>query len=149
MLHVDGRLQEFEALLKEVVLAKRLSASKMNSLTDIAVRNMEVRLIINLWKIVFLNHEFQHDTQLVSILYRTHKTLPTPATKVSSLYVFDALSRAAKHHSMKHGLSGDAFTYPGNSASFLFKVGGVVEGLFQDMVTSGSVESKVSCDIYL
>ncbi|KIM44694.1 hypothetical protein M413DRAFT_442649 [Hebeloma cylindrosporum] len=116
--------EEFETLLKEVVLAKRLSASKMNNLTDIAVRNME------------------HDTQLVSILYRTHKTLPTPAAKVSSLYVFDALSRAAKHHSMKHGLSGDAFTYPGNSASFLFKVGGVVEGLFQDMVTSGSVESK-------
>jgi protein NRD1 len=45
-------LQEFEALLKEVVLAKRLSASKMNNLTDIAMRNMEVRSIINLLTIV-------------------------------------------------------------------------------------------------
>ncbi|KAF8967598.1 hypothetical protein BDZ97DRAFT_1916551 [Flammula alnicola] len=117
-------LPEFEAILKEVVNAKRLSASKMTNLTDIAMKNME------------------HDTQLVSILYRTHKSLPNTSAKVSSLYIFDALSRAAKHHATKHGLSGDAFTQPGNSASFLFKVGGVVEGLFQDMVTSGSMESK-------
>lgn len=87
---------------------------------------------------------FQHDTQLVSILYRNHKSLPTAAAKISSLYIFDALARAARHHSTKHGLSGDAFTHPGNSASFLFKMGGVVEGLFQDMMTIRSSESKVS-----
>jgi protein NRD1 len=45
---------------------------------------------------------------------------------------------------VKHGISGDAYTQPGNCATFLLKVGGVVEGLFQDMVTSGSSESKVS-----
>ncbi|KDR80698.1 hypothetical protein GALMADRAFT_241098 [Galerina marginata CBS 339.88] len=111
--------EEFEMLLKEVVNAKRLSASKMANLTDIAMKNME------------------HDTQLVSVLYRTHKSLSTTAAKVSSLYIFDALSRATKHHATKHGLSGDAFTQPGNSASFLFKAGGVVEGLFQDMIASG------------
>lgn len=94
-------------------------------------------------RIIFIFH-LQHDTQLVSVLYRTHKSLSTTAAKISSLYVFDALSRAAKHHSTKHGLTGDAFTQPGNSASFLFKVGGVVEGLFQDMIATGSVEAKVS-----
>ena len=45
---------------------------------------------------------------------------------------------------MKHGISADAYTQPGNCATFLLKVGGVVEGLFQDMVNSGSSESKVS-----
>ena len=85
----------------------------------------------------------KNDTQLVSILYRTHKSLPT-ASKVSSLYIFDALSRAARHHVVKHGITGDDYTQPGNCATFLLKVGGVVEGLFQDMVNSGSSESKVS-----
>lgn len=45
---------------------------------------------------------------------------------------------------MKHGITGDDYTQPGNCATFLLKVGGVVEGLFQDMVNSGSSESKVS-----
>lgn len=45
---------------------------------------------------------------------------------------------------MKHGITGDASTQPGNCATFLLKVGCVVEGLFQDMVTTGSSESKVS-----
>ena len=74
LLRVYGWLQEFEALLKEVVLAKRLSASKMNNLTDIAVRNMEVRSIINVLQIVVLNHEFsmthswsQYCTELTSL----------------------------------------------------------------------------------
>ncbi|KAF8159482.1 hypothetical protein B0H34DRAFT_406112 [Crassisporium funariophilum] len=115
--------EEFEVILKEVVNAKRLSASKMIALTDLAMKNLE------------------HDTQIVSILYRTHKSLPA-ACKVSSLYVFDALCRAAKHHVIKHGVSGDSYTQPGNSATFLLKVGGVVEGLFQDMVVSGNSESK-------
>ncbi|PPQ67851.1 hypothetical protein CVT25_010290 [Psilocybe cyanescens] len=96
----------------------------MANLTEVAMKNME------------------HDTQLVSILYRNHKSLPTAAAKVSSLYIFDALARAAKHHATKHGLSGDAFTQPGNSASFLFKMGGVVEGLFQDMIATQSPETK-------
>ena len=35
--------QEFESLLKDVVNAKRLSASKISSLTDLVVKNVEVR----------------------------------------------------------------------------------------------------------
>ena len=36
--------QDFESILKEVVQAKRLSASKMVKLTEIALKSMEVRL---------------------------------------------------------------------------------------------------------
>ncbi|KAF8634571.1 hypothetical protein AX17_004161 [Amanita inopinata Kibby_2008] len=116
-------LDLFESTLKEVVQAKRLSARKMTELTEIALKMME------------------HDTQLVSILYRTHKTLP-PAAKVSSLYIFDALSRAARHQVNKQGLTGSLYAEKGNCATFLLKVEGVLEGLFQDMVTIGSNGSK-------
>jgi len=79
----------------------------------------------------------------VSILYRTHKSLK-PAAKVSSLYVFDALSRAARHQVTKQGITGDTSSPTGNAATFLLKVEGVLEGLFQDMITVGSSEAKVS-----
>ncbi|KAG6868741.1 hypothetical protein C0993_011320 [Termitomyces sp. T159_Od127] len=120
--------QEFESLLKDVVLAKRLSASKMSNLTDIAMKSME------------------NDTKLVSTLYRTHKSLP-PTAKVSSLYVFDALSRAAKHHVNKNGLSGDGKSTEGNCATFLSKIEGVLEGLFQDMMTVGNSEAKIALEM--
>ncbi|GLB41688.1 putative RPR [Lyophyllum shimeji] len=116
-------LEEFESTLKEVVQAKRLSASKMTKLTEIALKSME------------------HDTQLVSVLYRTHKSLK-PAAKVSSLYVFDALSRAARHQVNKQGITGDISSPTGNAATFLLKVEGILEGLFQDMVAVGSPEAK-------
>jgi hypothetical protein len=74
-------------------------------------------------------------------MYRTHKSVPPPA-KISSLYVFDALSRAARSHVNKKGVSGDS--KHGNAATFLSKIEGVLEGLFQDMVDSGMQEAKVS-----
>ena len=83
----------------------------------------------------------QHDTQLVSILYRTHKSLST-AAKVPSLYTFDALARAARSQVNKHNLTVDS--EHGNCATFLLKMEGVLDGLFQDMITTGSTESKVS-----
>jgi hypothetical protein len=124
----------------------------MNKLTEIALKSMEVRLPSVFWlasamligSLACLIHlHTQIDTQLVSILYRTHKSLPTPA-KVSSLYVFDALSRAARNQVNKQGLTGDINSEKGNAATFLLKVEGVLEGLFQDMITTGSLESKVS-----
>jgi hypothetical protein len=90
-----------------------------------------------------LAHLSQDDTQLVSILYRTHKSLPATA-KVSSLYVFDALSRAARNQVTKHGLTGDINSEKGNPATFLLKVEGVLEGLFQDMMSPSNSENKVS-----
>jgi protein NRD1 len=96
-----------------------------------------------LFLLFFGNAAVQNDTQLVSILYRTHKSLPAGA-KVSSLYAFDALSRAARSQAIKHGLTGDINSEKGNSATFLLKVEGVLDGLFQDMIVSGNPESKVS-----
>ncbi|KAF7315204.1 CID domain-containing protein [Mycena indigotica] len=118
-----SHLAEFETSLKEVVNAKRLSASKMNNLTDLAMKSMA------------------DDTQLVSIMYRTHKTL-TPSAKISSLYVFDALARAARSQVVKQGLTGDINSQPGNSATFLLKLEGILEGLFQDMISTGTSEGK-------
>jgi hypothetical protein len=82
----------------------------------------------------------QNDVQMVSMLYRTHKSLE-PQYKVPSLYAFDALARAARTHALKHGFTGDAQS--GNSATFLLKLEAVLEGLFQDM-SSGVPEGKVS-----
>lgn len=79
----------------------------------------------------------------MSILYRTHKSLSAQA-KVSSLYVFDALARAAKHQVNKQDLVGNIDSSEGNCATFLLKVEGVLDGLFQDMVLVGKPEAKVS-----
>ncbi|CAK5283148.1 unnamed protein product [Mycena citricolor] len=118
-----AHLLEFETALKEVVNAKRLSASKMNNLTEIALKSMA------------------DDTQLVSILFRTHKSLQS-AAKISSLYVFDALARAARTQVSKHGLTGDINTHPGNCATFLLKLEGILDGLFQNMASVPLPEAK-------
>ena len=89
------------------------------------------------------NVSLQHDTQLVSILYRTHKDLST-AQKISSFYVFDALARAAKHQVTKQELKADPRSERGNCATFLLKIEGVLDGLFQDMLTLDHPDAKVS-----
>jgi protein NRD1 len=78
---------------------------------------------------------------MVSMLYRTHMSLQ-PQYKVPSLYAFDALARAARSHTIKHGCTGEAKS--GNSATFLLKLEAVLEGLFQDMMGSAVPEVKVS-----
>lgn len=116
-------LEDFENTLKDVVNAKRLSASKMTKLTDITLKSVE------------------HDTKLVAILYRTHKSLSSTA-KVSSLYAFDALARAARSYATKRGIIGDINSSTGNAATFLLKVEGVLDGLFQDMIALDNAEAK-------
>lgn len=118
-----GLVEEFESALRDVVQGKHLSASRMNKLTEVALKSME------------------NDTQLVSVLYRTHKTLP-PKSKISSLYAFDALARAARNKVVKHGVPSDADAGKGNCATFLLKVEGVLDGLFHDMISSGPPEAK-------
>ena len=48
----------------------------------------------------------------------------------------------------KHNLIGDLNTEPGNCATFLLKIEGVLDGLFQDMVTTKHPEAKVSLPSY-
>lgn len=117
--------QEIEALLKEVVGGKRLSASKMTKFQEMAMKSLK------------------HDTKLVSMLYRTHKSLPK-SQKISSFYVFDALARAAKHQANKHSLAIEErpSDKPGNAGSFLFKLEGILDGLVEDMMTVGTSEAN-------
>ncbi|PIL24679.1 hypothetical protein GSI_12563 [Ganoderma sinense ZZ0214-1] len=114
-------IEEFETALKEVVTAKRLSQSKMASLTEIAMRCME------------------NDTQMVSILYRTHKGLTTGG-KTWSLYAFDALARAARHQVNKNQINQNQGH--GNCVTFLRKIEGVLDGLFEDIATAGTNDLK-------
>ncbi|TFK29689.1 hypothetical protein FA15DRAFT_663853 [Coprinopsis marcescibilis] len=127
-------VSEFEPMLKDVVQSKRLSASKITKLTELTMKCLE------------------HDTQMVSCLYRSHKSLPS-SFKISSLYVFDALARAAKSRATKQGLSLDASYPTGNAATFLAKLAGVVEGLFKDMLSSdipeGKTKTKKIMDIWV
>ena len=139
---------------------KRVSLSKMNKLSEVAKKCFEVRssypivkqrgtdpncvsrpIAFGLFAQLFFFPFAQNDVQMVSMLYRTHKSLQ-PQYKVPSLYAFDALARAARTHALKHGFTGDA--QPGNSATFLLKLEAVLEGLFQDMMSSGVPEGKVS-----
>ncbi|KAI0664297.1 hypothetical protein C8Q70DRAFT_228455 [Cubamyces menziesii] len=118
-------VEAFESALKEVVQAKRLSQSKMASLTEVALKCMD------------------NDTQMVSILYRTHKGL-SPSAKVWSLYAFDALARAARNRANKSNMTGNLSSEKGNCATFLLKIEGILDGLFQDLILSGSDELKRS-----
>jgi len=70
---------------------------------------------------------------------------------VNSLYAFDALARAAKSHSTKKGLVGDINAPVGNSATFLLKLEGVLDGLFLDLATATAQipEIKVSAHAQL
>ncbi|KAI0317157.1 hypothetical protein OF83DRAFT_174914 [Amylostereum chailletii] len=124
---------EFEPALKEVVNAKRISASRMKDVTDMGLGLM------------------QHDTQLVSVLYRTHKSCKSQP-KIHSLYVVDSLARAARRYADKHGQTGDANASPGTCATFMLKLENVLDGFFQEMtapnVPEGKEKSKKILDIW-
>jgi hypothetical protein len=79
---------------------------------------------------------------LIAILYKTHKNLHSTC-KVSGLYAFDALARAARSYANKHKLPVDSTTDKGNCASFLQKMEGVLDGLVKDMLASDNDEAKV------
>ncbi|KAI8996427.1 hypothetical protein BD414DRAFT_520330 [Trametes punicea] len=116
-------IEAFESALKEVVGARKLSQSKMSTLTEVALKSMD------------------NDTQMVSILYRTHKSL-SPSAKVWSLYAFDALARAARNRVNKNHITGNLTSEKGNCATFLLRIEGILDGLFQDLILSGSDELK-------
>ncbi|KAB5592537.1 Rpb7-binding protein seb1 [Ceratobasidium theobromae] len=111
-------LQLFDAQLKAVVGARRLSGSKVAALTTLALSSM------------------QSDTQLLSLMLRTHKALP-PASKVPSLYVFDAVARAAHRTAAKHALVANLASPTGNAASFLLRLQGILDSLVDDMLAHG------------
>ncbi|KAG8831410.1 hypothetical protein FRC18_006580 [Serendipita sp. 400] len=113
-----------EGLLQEIVGGKRLSASKLTKFQEMVMKSLKL------------------DTKIVTMLYRTHKSLPKNQ-KVSSLYVFDALARAAKHQASKHSLAIKEIPSdkPGNAGTFLFKLEGILDGLIEDMIKVGTPEA--------
>ncbi|KAI0831807.1 hypothetical protein BC628DRAFT_1415313 [Trametes gibbosa] len=119
----NPNIEAFDSALKDVLKAKRLSQSKMNTLTEVALKCMD------------------NDIQMVSILYRTHRGLSTGA-KVASLYAFDALARAARNQVAKNHITGDLASGKGNCATFLLRIEGILDGLYRDLVLSGSNELK-------
>lgn len=66
-----------------------------------------------------------------------------PKCKISSLYAFDALCRAARHQVMKQGLTVETKSETGNAFTFLTKVEGILDGLIEDMATCDVPEAKV------
>lgn len=85
---------------------------------------------------------------MISLLYRTHKGLPTP-NKISSLYVFDSIARAAHRTKTKKGLVADLNSSGGNAASFLVRLEGMLDGVVEDMLANGPPEAKVSPSLEL
>ncbi|KAL1941265.1 hypothetical protein VTO73DRAFT_7477 [Trametes versicolor] len=118
-------IEAFEAALKDVLKAKRLSQSKMAALTKVALDCMD------------------NDVQMVSSLYRTHRGL-SPDAKGASLYAFDALARAARNRVVKNNLIADLSADKGNCATFLLRIEGVLDGLFRDLAStdSGNLKEK-------
>lgn len=80
---------------------------------------------------------------MISLMYRMHKGLPAP-NKVSSLYVFDSISRAAHRQKSKKAQVADLNSTVGNAASFLVRLEGILDGLVEDMLVHGPPEAKVS-----
>lgn len=78
---------------------------------------------------------------MISLLYRTHKNLPA-SSKISSLYVFDSIARAARSRATKS--RADASSTRGNTATFLAKLEVILDGLFQDMALTDAPGAKVS-----
>lgn len=76
-------------------------------------------------------------------MFRTHRTL-SPAGKVNSLYVFDALARAARSQINKHRLVPPSDPSQGNCATFIVKVEGVLDSLWQDLLSTRDETLKVS-----
>jgi len=71
--------QSFQSLLTVTIQAPRLSGSKVKQLADSVLTLLD------------------DDTQVVSALLRSHKNAkPGSLAKISSLYVFDAISKAVK-----------------------------------------------------
>ncbi|KAF8307789.1 hypothetical protein DL93DRAFT_2222028 [Clavulina sp. PMI_390] len=109
---MSAEVEEFETSLKALVTAKRLSGSKLTALTELAMKNMK------------------SDARIVSALFRTIRQVPSE-NKISTLYAFDSVARAAKNQAVKKGLSAKAAE--GNAATFMVKLEAIVEDVFSDL----------------
>ncbi|TXT13986.1 uncharacterized protein COLE_00179 [Cutaneotrichosporon oleaginosum] len=113
-------LKAFDALLEKTVTSSRLSGSKVKDLQELALKAVA------------------HDHHLVTSLLKLNTSLPPASTaRISSLYVFDAIARAAKAASKGTHTSVSTERGRGNPASLLAKMEGVVDEWIQGMVDDG------------
>ncbi|WVQ83053.1 hypothetical protein IAT38_005191 [Cryptococcus sp. DSM 104549] len=114
-------LQEFDSLLESTIKAPRLSGSKVARLATLS------ESIVN------------EDRHIVTALYKLNGSLP-PATqaRISSLYVFDAIARAAQA-AVNKGVGVEVGTEvgKGTQAGLLRKLEGVVDTWVDGMVDDG------------
>lgn len=122
---------EFRPLLQDTLAAPRLSASKVTHLSRLALHNVA------------------HDHSIVTTLYKLNAALPPASqSRISSLYVFDAIARAAKS-AVNKGVGKELTNErgKGTQASLLLKLEGVVASWVDGMIDDGKggvwVEGRV------
>lgn len=117
----DGPPAGFDALLHDTLAAPRLSASKVAQLSRLAL------------------HHVAHDHHIVTTLYKLNAALPPAShSRISSLYVFDAIARAAQSAASK-GVGKELTNErgKGTQASLLRKLEGVVASWVDGMIDDG------------
>lgn len=117
----DGPPAGFDALLHDTLAAPRLSASKVAQLSRLAL------------------HHVAHDHHIVTTLYKLNAALPPAShSRISSLYVFDAIARAAQSAASK-GVGKELTNErgKGTQATLLRKLEGVVASWLDGMIDDG------------
>lgn len=120
-------------MLDRTVRSPRLSGSKVKELQEAALKLVA------------------HDHHLVTSLLKLNTSLPAASTqRISSLYVFDAIARAAKSASKADPHATNTERGRGTPASLLAKMEGVVDSWVEGMVDDGRggvwSEGRVSLD---
>ncbi|GAA6017093.1 hypothetical protein JCM11491_003254 [Sporobolomyces phaffii] len=121
-------LEALDSEIKSVIGRNKLSSSAVESIVALALDNVA------------------SDTALITLLYRHHKK-SSPAHKLTSLYLIDAIARAAKSKSKRDGKA--ASTTPrdnpatsGTCASFLKKLEGLLSKLVLDVWENAPSEHR-------
>nr|XP_019045446.1 hypothetical protein I302_05836 [Kwoniella bestiolae CBS 10118]OCF24376.1 hypothetical protein I302_05836 [Kwoniella bestiolae CBS 10118] len=135
-----AELKEFDKLLTATITAPRLSGSKVQKLASLSSE-----LVVQ-------------DHQIVTTFFKLNASLPHASqSRISSLYVFDAIARGAKSDVNKGiGAQVNKERGKGTQAGMLLKLEGVVdswiEGLLDDgkggVWTEGKEKSKKIVDIW-
>ncbi|GMK53764.1 hypothetical protein CspeluHIS016_0103500 [Cutaneotrichosporon spelunceum] len=114
----DVLVKAFDSLLGRTVVNSRLSGSKVKELQELAIKAVA------------------HDHELVTSLLKLNTSLPPASTaRISSLYVFDAIARAAKAKAAGTQVSTERGR--GTPAGLLAKMEAVVGEWIQGMVDDG------------
>ncbi|KAI5478881.1 RNA binding protein Nrd1 [Pseudohyphozyma bogoriensis] len=124
-------LEEFDRQIKALVSKGKLSPSLVEAVVDLAMSNIS------------------SDTHLFSTLWRAHKSA-SPSSKLTSLYILDAIVREARSRAKKAAAKGKevesadsaAHAAKGTFATFLAKIEGVLGKMVMDCWENGVKEHR-------